>query len=119
MANGRSLAYFPEGTLTRMAGLLPFQLGAFTAAAETGAPIVPIVLRGSRQVLRDESIRLRPGRVQVNILPPLEILEIEKSESWSKAVKLRDQTRAIILSHSGEPDLAHVDALALLNTEEP
>ena len=118
VAKGCNLAYFPEGTLTRMAGLLPFQLGAFTAAAETGAPIVPIVIRGSRQVLRDESIRLRAGLVQVRILPPLDTSSLENSDNWSAAVKLRDQTRTLILSHAGEPDLAHVDALSLLKPDD-
>ncbi|HEX7927840.1 MAG TPA: AMP-binding protein, partial [bacterium] len=39
---GRSLAYFPEGTFTRMPGLLPFYLGGFLAAGEAGVPVVPV-----------------------------------------------------------------------------
>jgi 1-acyl-sn-glycerol-3-phosphate acyltransferase len=34
---GRSLVFFPEGTFTRMPGLLPFHMGAFVAAAEAAA----------------------------------------------------------------------------------
>jgi len=36
VAKGRSLAFFPEGTFTRMPGLLPFHLGAFAAAGHLG-----------------------------------------------------------------------------------
>ena len=50
---GRGIVTFPEGTLSRMAGLLPFQLGAFLVAVRTGAPVVPVVVRGTRHVLRD------------------------------------------------------------------
>jgi hypothetical protein len=48
----RSLVFFPEGTFTRMPGLLPFHMGAFVAAAEAGVPVVPVTIRGTRSLLR-------------------------------------------------------------------
>ena len=39
---GTSLLFYPEGTFTRMPGLLPFNMGAFLTSAETGVPIVPV-----------------------------------------------------------------------------
>ena len=39
------LFIFPEGTFKRMPGLLPFHLGAFAVAKETGAAIVPVAIR--------------------------------------------------------------------------
>ena len=50
---GASLAIFPEGTLMRRAGLMPFRTGAFQVAAQAGIPVVPVALRGVRSVLRD------------------------------------------------------------------
>ena len=46
------LLFFPEGTLTRMPGLLAFRLGAFVTAAQAGVPVVPVSVRGTRSVLR-------------------------------------------------------------------
>lgn len=63
--------YFPEGTFTRQAGLLPFRLGAFAAAVQTAVPIVPIALRGTRPMLRGDDFFPRPGRIDITIGTPL------------------------------------------------
>ena len=41
---GERPLFFAEGTLQRMTGLLPFQMGAFAAAAEAGVAILPVTL---------------------------------------------------------------------------
>src|SRR5204862_456961 len=53
LADGVPIVFFPEATFTQAAGLRPFRLGAFRVAAETGAPIVPIALLGTRRALPD------------------------------------------------------------------
>ncbi|MFO7495328.1 MAG: AMP-binding protein, partial [Desulfobacterales bacterium] len=53
---GLRLVYFPEGTFTRVAGLRPFEMGAFVAAVETGALIVPVAIRGTRFVLHPDTL---------------------------------------------------------------
>ena len=111
---GRPLLYFAEGTFTRMPGLLPFQMGAFTAAAEAGVPVVPITIRGTRSMLRDVSGFPRPGAITVVIDAPIapEATEGEKADAWAAAVKLRDETRRRILARCGEPDLEYERPLA-------
>ena len=52
LEEGRSVLLFPEGTFTAAAGLRPFRLGTFKAAVETGVPVVPLALRGTRAILR-------------------------------------------------------------------
>ena len=102
---GQPLFFFAEGTLQRMPGLLPFQLGAFNAAVEAGLPVVPVTIRGSRTVLRDGTALPRPGTIDVFIDAPM---EPEPADSdWSAAVKLRDAVRRRILQRAGEPDLGH------------
>ena len=107
---GRPLVYFPEGTLSRMPGLLPFRMGAFAAAVAAGVPVVPVVVRGSRSALRDGSILLRPHPIRVEVLPaqaPRPPGGGDASSEWDAAVELRDRVRAEMLRHVGEPDLAH------------
>jgi len=103
---GRPLLYFAEGTFTRMPGLLPFQMGAFTAAAKAGVPVVPITVRGTRSMLRDDSGFPRPGAITVVIDAPI-APQGGKADAWADAVKLRDETRRRILARSGEPDLEY------------
>jgi 1-acyl-sn-glycerol-3-phosphate acyltransferase len=103
----RQLVYFPEGTFTRMTGLLPFQMGAFTSATNAKAVIVPIALRGTRAILRDDTGFPRPGRIQVEILPSITPETSSADQSWQSAIDLRNRVRSAILEHCGEPDLAH------------
>ncbi|MBI3574375.1 MAG: AMP-binding protein [Gammaproteobacteria bacterium] len=99
---GHTLLFFPEGTFTRRPGLQAFHLGAFVAAAETGLPVVPVALRGTRSILRDGSWFPRRGAVMLTIGAPL----TPASTDWQAALKLRDAARDHILRHCGEPDLA-------------
>ncbi|HEX4927598.1 MAG TPA: AMP-binding protein [Burkholderiales bacterium] len=99
---GQSLIVFPEGTLHRHAGLMPFRTGAFQTAAQAGVPVVPLALRGVRSALRDETWYLRRSAISMTIGAPL----VAEGSDWNAALKLRDQARAEILRHCGEPDLA-------------
>ena len=98
---GHSLLFFPEGTFTRMPGLLPFHMGAFVAAAEAGAPVLPVTIRGTRSILRADSWFPRAGTVSVLVGEPV----MPAGTDWAAAVKLRDTARAAILHHVAEPDL--------------
>lgn len=97
---GKSLGFFPEGTFTRIPGLRPFRMGAFLAAAQAGTPVVPVILRGTRSMLRAGSWFPRRGRLQVIVQPPLQ----PTGKDWLSVVRLRDAARTSILQHCGEPD---------------
>jgi 1-acyl-sn-glycerol-3-phosphate acyltransferase len=102
---GKRVLVFPEGTCLRMPGLLPFHLGAFQAAAEVGAPVIPMTIRGTRDVLRPDQWFARPGRVDVEVSPPI----APQGQDFSAALALRDAARAVILAACGEPDLGGED----------
>jgi 1-acyl-sn-glycerol-3-phosphate acyltransferase len=97
----RQLVFFPEGTFTREPGLRPFRMGAFAVAAEVGLPILPVAIRGTRSILRSDQWLPRRGRIDVHLGPPL----APAGSGFEAAVRLRDQARAEILRHCGEPDL--------------
>jgi 1-acyl-sn-glycerol-3-phosphate acyltransferase len=92
-----------------MPGLMPFHLGAFAAALEAGAPVVPIALRGTRSMLRGDSWFPRSGAIGVTIGQPIDAAGVraEAGDFWKAALRLRDEARAHILRYCGEPDLAY------------
>jgi hypothetical protein len=53
-------------------------------------------------VLRDGTWYLRRAPVSVTVAAPIR----PEGSDWAAAVKLRDATRAEILRHCGEPDIA-------------
>lgn len=99
---GRRPIFFPEGTFDRMPGLLPFRMGAFVVAAEAGAPIVPVNIRGTRSILRADHWFPRRGVITVTVSKPI----MPDGKDWAAAIRLRDAARREILRLCGEPDLA-------------
>jgi 1-acyl-sn-glycerol-3-phosphate acyltransferase len=71
LAAGRSVLSFPEGTRSRDGRMAPFKPGGFGAAIATGAPVVPVALRGTGAVLPAGGFRVRPGVIAVRIGTPL------------------------------------------------
>ena len=65
LRQGESVLFFPEGTFVAATGLRPFRLGAFKSAAEAGAPVVPLALRGSRRILRGDWGLPHPGHIHL------------------------------------------------------
>lgn len=116
----RPLVFFAEGTFTRVPGLLPFHMGAFSTAAEQGMAVVPIAIRGTRSILRSDSWFPRHGAIRITIGEAIvpKSTTAESRNMWETALELRDRTRAFILSHCGEPDLIHEEWPDLRPVEE-
>ena len=100
---GRTLVFFPEGRFTRVSGLQPFRMGAFLVAANTGVPVVPAAICGTRTMLRDGQWWLRRGAITITFGAPL-LPMADARDAFDAAVKLRDDARAHILRHCGEQD---------------
>lgn len=102
LRQGAAMLFFAEGGFSAARGLRPFRLGAFQAAVAAGAPVVPIALRGTREVLRAGERFPHPGRMHVWIGEPL----APNGDDWRAVVDLRDRTVAAIAQHCGEPRFA-------------
>lgn len=100
--SGERVVFFPEGTLTRMPGLLGFRLGSFQVAAEAEIPVVPVVLAGTRGALRGGQWFPRPSGISVHVGKAMRA----DGRDFSAAVRLRDAVRERMLRLCGEPDLA-------------
>ena len=73
--NGCSIAVWPEGHRSRDGRLGRFKNGAFTLAVETGYPVVPVCILGSRKVLPPGNRLFNSGKVRLVILDPCRPVE--------------------------------------------
>jgi len=95
-----ALAFFPEGTFTAEPGLRRFHNGAFAIAVRGDLPVVPITIRGSRDMLPAKRWLATPGTLEVIIHAPI-VVPVD----GRPAVELLRRSRQSILSSLGEPDL--------------
>src|SRR6185312_8272274 len=92
LAKRVSVMIFPEGTRSRGNGMLPFKDGAFRVAIESGAPILPLVVAGTRRAMAKGSFRFQKARACVKVLDPVETAGLSLDDVGA----LRDRVRAII-----------------------
>jgi len=93
LARGISVFMFPEGTRSVTGELGPFKNGAFKLALETGVPVVPIVVTGTRELIRRGSWRFEPGKaVRVQIFPAIDPAPYQEAG----AERFRDDVRQLI-----------------------
>jgi 1-acyl-sn-glycerol-3-phosphate acyltransferase len=98
--SGDSIILFAEGTRTRDGKLQPFKRGAFTLAAKSGVPIVPITINGSYGVLPRDTLKIVPSTIELVIDPPISTAGIStRAEEYA----LMNTVRSIIASHYVEP----------------
>ena len=68
---GASVLFFPEGTRSPDGEIHSFKTGAFKLAAETGMPIVPIVIDGTYNLVpKGSRLFSHNTKVRLKVLPP-------------------------------------------------
>jgi 1-acyl-sn-glycerol-3-phosphate acyltransferase len=97
--NGDSLAFFPEGTFTEEPGLQRFHNGAFSIALRGDMPLVPLTIRGTRNMLPADRWLPVPSRLEIIISQPLQTAHTVDARD------LLENCRSRILETLDEPDL--------------
>ncbi len=104
--NGQSLAFFPEGTFIKQAGVGRFRAGAFAAAIKGEIPVVPAAIFGTRRMMPSGSHMPRPCRLRIDYCPAIAI----DHPAFQDNRQLAEAARQAILSVLDEPDLLEKDA---------
>ena len=84
-----SVMIFPEGTRSRDGALLPFKNGAFKLAIETGAPILPLVIAGTRDCMAKGTFKFQRARAWVKVLEPIPTVGLTNAD----LMELKERTR--------------------------
>jgi 1-acyl-sn-glycerol-3-phosphate acyltransferase len=71
LAKQVSVMIFPEGTRSKTQEMLPFKDGAFRLAIESGAPILPIAVAGTRNAMAKGTFRFLRARALAQVLEPI------------------------------------------------
>jgi 1-acyl-sn-glycerol-3-phosphate acyltransferase len=87
--DGDSFVVFPEGHRTRDGRLGPFHHGAFRLAITAGVPVVPMGMRGLRDICPAGDWRLRPGTVDVVFAPPISTAGLRLEDEGDLARRTR------------------------------
>ncbi|MBI5970760.1 MAG: 1-acyl-sn-glycerol-3-phosphate acyltransferase [Deltaproteobacteria bacterium] len=69
--NGASVLVFPEGTRSTTGQLLPFKRGGFSLAVRSGAPVIPVAITGTRDIMKRGKLSIRPADVDISIGAPI------------------------------------------------
>jgi len=89
-SQGASLIVFPEGSRSQDGRVGRFKGGVFLLALETGLPIVPISIAGTRAVMPPGRVIVHSSPVRVTIHPPIVTTGLSRDDARALAGRVRD-----------------------------
>jgi 1-acyl-sn-glycerol-3-phosphate acyltransferase len=92
VGTGARLVVFPEGSIDGSPGLRPFHLGAFAAASAAACPVVPVGIRGTRDIVRPGTLLPHRGSAEVFVGAPM----TPTSDDFAGHADLGERARQVI-----------------------
>lgn len=112
---GNSVVVFPEATRGVSYPLRPFKKGPFVLAIAAGAPIVPVLIHGTLEVISKGDVLVHPGRVDVHLLEPIEVQGLDYSDRDALAAKVRQRIGDALASIYGIRGTQEIAGEAMAN----
>jgi 1-acyl-sn-glycerol-3-phosphate acyltransferase len=100
LRKGMPLVIFPEGGRSASGRLRNFMGGAFYMAIKAQAPVVPVVLVGTYELLPMNSFHLHPGRIDMIVGEPIPTTGMVPREMGKLATRVRDVIADMYYSRS-------------------
>jgi 1-acyl-sn-glycerol-3-phosphate acyltransferase len=107
VADGASIVVFPEGTRGREEIVQPFKKGGFHLALQADVPIVPVGIRGTRNIMTRDELVIHPGVVDVHIGAPVASAQYADADAFSAAVRAKIAELAAMPLAPLPPDEQH------------
>ena len=106
---GLNVIVFPEGTRGREYALRPFKKGPFVLAIAAGAPVVPIVVYGAREVMHKGSFRVTAATVHIHLLEPVTTTGYDYDHRHELMRVVADRMEHVLRERYGVAPLKHAD----------
>jgi 1-acyl-sn-glycerol-3-phosphate acyltransferase len=81
---------FPEGSRSPDGRVLPFKVGVFLLAIESGLPIVPVSVAGSRGVMPKGRLMVCPGHARVVVHEAIPTTGLSRDGARALANRVRE-----------------------------
>ncbi len=92
IGRGASIAMFPEGTRSKSGEMGRFKQGAFALAKEAGVEILPVVMHGTRTVIKKNFMVNWRNKLTVSVLPAISAEEVAATDM----PELMERTRTMM-----------------------
>jgi len=105
--DGMSVAIFPEGSRSPDGTIQPFKKGGFTLAIKSKVPIVPIAIKGSREIMPKDRLTVIPGEIWIRVDHPIETQNYSMKDRNALMDKVRESISKnfeLIRSTASNPD---------------
>lgn len=99
---GISIFIFPEGTRSRDGKLGQFHAGSFKIATRSGAPVIPVAITGTNDILEDHFPILKSKHVSLTYGRPIETASMSKEEQKELCGHVRDEIAEILKSQGSD-----------------
>ncbi|MBD3319625.1 MAG: 1-acylglycerol-3-phosphate O-acyltransferase [Chitinivibrionales bacterium] len=85
-----ALVIFPEGTRSPDGIVGTFKRGSFALPLEAGLPIVPVTIRGTRNILPKKSYLIHPGKATITVHEPVTVNGASAVDKENAATRVRE-----------------------------
>ena len=90
ISRGASVAVFPEGTRSKDGEIHRFKAGAFTLAKEAGVEILPVVLDGTKTLIKKNALFNWGNRITIRVRPPVSAGRVAAAETHELMQEVHD-----------------------------
>jgi 1-acyl-sn-glycerol-3-phosphate acyltransferase len=97
---------------------LPFKPGGFAVAVETGVPVVPVTINGSRAIMPSGDWRVRAGEIEVIVGEPIQV-DLRASKKAARDELQRKVQETIAASHRSELSVAVAGSPIIVPSSSP
>lgn len=96
ISRGASIAIFPEGTRSKDGEIHRFKAGAFMLAKEAGVDILPVVMDGTKTLIKKNLLFNWSNRITVRVLPPVPAEKVAATQTQELMQQVHDAMRAAL-----------------------
>ena len=91
LSRGATVAIFPEGTRSKDGEIHNFKLGAFNLAKEAGVEILPVVMTGTNNAIKNRWFVNWGHRVAIRVMKPVSVEEVAALDVKELTQQTRDR----------------------------